>query len=78
LATAVSVGSTGNPEIDGLLGGTRWSGTITYSFPDSPSDYPASYFGDSEPTTAGFATAPVAMQLAINYAVMLISSYTNI
>jgi Cadherin domain/Peptidase M10 serralysin C terminal/Matrixin len=78
LATAVSVGRTGNPEIDGLLGGTRWSGTITYGFPDSPSDYPANYFGSGEPTTAGFATAPVAMQLAINYAVMLISSYTNI
>jgi serralysin len=78
LASAVSVARTSNPEIDGLLGGSRWSGTVTYSFPASPSDYPASYSSDSEPTTTGFATAPAAMQTATNYAVALISSYTNI
>ena len=77
MASAVSVARTNNPEIDGLLSGSRWSGTVTDSFPDSPSDYPASYSSDGEPTTAGFATAPVAMQTATNYAVALISSYTN-
>ncbi|QWG14867.1 M10 family metallopeptidase C-terminal domain-containing protein [Bradyrhizobium sediminis] len=77
MATAVSVSSTGNPEIDGLLGGSRWTGTITYSFPDSPSDYPANYYGDGEPTTAGFASAPLAMQQAITYAFALIAGYTN-
>ena len=77
MATAVGVTRTNNPEIDGLLGGTKWSGTITYSFPDSPSDYPASYYGNGEPTTSGFSSAPAAMQQAINYAVALIPSYTN-
>jgi hypothetical protein len=77
LATAVGVTPTNNPEIDGLLAGTKWSGTVTYSFPDSPSDYSASYNGNGEPTTTGFASAPAAMQQAINYAIALISSYTN-
>lgn len=77
MATAVSVTRTINSEIDGLLGGTKWSGTITYSFPDSPTDYSASYYGNGEPTTSGFAQAPYAMQLAINYAISLIAGYTN-
>ncbi|MGB8402320.1 M10 family metallopeptidase C-terminal domain-containing protein [Bradyrhizobium sp.] len=77
MATAVSVTQTNNAEIDGLLGGTKWSGIITYSFPDLPSDYAAAYGGSGEPTTAGFASAPVQMQQAINYAIALISSYTN-
>jgi hypothetical protein len=77
LATAVGVTPTNNPEIDGLLAGTKWSGTITYSFPDSPSDYSVSYNGNGEPTTAGFSSAPAAMQQAINYAIALILGYTN-
>jgi len=77
LATAVGVTQTNNPEIDGLLGGTKWSGTISYGFPDSPSDYPANYFGNGEPTGSGFSLAPAAMQQAIIYAVSLIAGYTN-
>jgi len=77
VATVVTVSRTNNSEIDGLLGGTKWSGTITYSFPDSPSDYPANYFGDGEPTTTGFSATPFAMQQAIVYAVALISSYIS-
>jgi hypothetical protein len=76
LATSVSVTRTNNAEIDGLLGGTKWAGTVTYSFPDSSSDYPASYSTNREPTT-GFSQAPAAAQEAINYAVGLILSYTN-
>ena len=34
MATAVSVSATNNSEIDGLLAGVKWSGTITYSFPN--------------------------------------------
>ena len=77
MATAVAGTPTNNPEIDGLLGGTKWSGTITYSFPDSPSDYSGSYYGNGEPNTSGFASAPAAMQQAINYAISLIASFTN-
>src|SRR6185312_7463722 len=77
LATATNASATNNPEIDGLLSPYKWTGTITYSFPDSPSDYAASYFGNNEPSTSGFASAPVQMQAAVTYAVALINSYTN-
>ncbi|MBR1142394.1 M10 family metallopeptidase [Bradyrhizobium sp. AUGA SZCCT0431] len=78
MATATYTSQTNNAEIDGLLSGTRWTGTISYSFPDSPSDYPANYYGYGEPTASGFGIAPSAMQQAIVYAFGLISSYTNI
>ena len=76
MATAISVNATGNPEIDGLLSGSAWAGTITYSFPTSASVY-ASGYGDGEPTAPGFSPAPVSMQQAATYAAGLISSYTN-
>ncbi|MDD1556391.1 protease [Bradyrhizobium sp. WBAH23] len=78
MATAVNVSATNNAEIDGLLSGVKWSGTITYSFPDAPSDYSNPYYGGgSEPTTSGFASAPTQIQTAINYAIGLILGYTN-
>ncbi|MHC2577082.1 serralysin [Bradyrhizobium diazoefficiens] len=78
MATAVTVSRTNNADIDGMLSGVKWSGTITYSFPDSPSDYANPYTGgSSEPTTSGFASAPTQMQAAINYAIGLILGYTN-
>ncbi|MDE5443681.1 matrixin family metalloprotease [Bradyrhizobium sp. CSA207] len=78
MATAVTVSQTNNADIDGMLSGYKWSGTISYSFPDAPSDYASPYSGgDSEPTTAGFASAPTQMQAAINYAIGLILGYTN-
>ncbi|MBR0826204.1 M10 family metallopeptidase C-terminal domain-containing protein [Bradyrhizobium manausense] len=77
MATAVYASATNNAEIDGLLGGTKWSGTITYSFPDSSSDYSSNYNGNGEPTGSGFTQAPSQMQAAIVYAVGLINSYTN-
>ncbi|MGL3108224.1 M10 family metallopeptidase C-terminal domain-containing protein [Bradyrhizobium sp. BR 1432] len=61
-----------------MLSGYKWSGVITYSFPDSSSDYANPYTGgSSEPTTSGFASAPTQMQVAINYAIGLINGYTN-
>ncbi|WP_063688169.1 M10 family metallopeptidase C-terminal domain-containing protein [Bradyrhizobium stylosanthis] len=78
MATAVSVSATNNAEIDGLLSGYKWTGTISYSFPDSPSDYSNPYSGgSSEPTASGFASAPTQMQAAITYAIGLILGYTN-
>lgn len=78
LATSVNVSATNNADIDGLLAGTKWSGTISYSFPTSSSTYANPYSGgDGEPTTAGFSAAPTQMQAAINYAIALIKSYTN-
>ncbi|TKW77503.1 MAG: matrixin family metalloprotease, partial [Bradyrhizobium icense] len=79
MATSVGVSATNNPEIDGLLGGSKWSGSITYSFPDAPSDYPSSgYSQTNEPAVSGFSSAPTQMQAAINYAIGLIKGYTNI
>ncbi|MEY9521759.1 serralysin [Bradyrhizobium japonicum] len=78
MANSVTVGATNNADIDGLLSGYKWTGTITYSFPDSASDYSNPYYGgNSEPTSSGFAAAPSAMQTAINYAIGLILGYTN-
>src|SRR6266702_3859541 len=78
LATSVNVSATNNADIAGLLAGTKWSGTISYSFPISSSTYANPYSGgDSEPTTSGFASAPSQMQAAITYAIALIQSYTN-
>lgn len=77
MANAASVSATGNAEIDGLLSGVKWSGTISYSFPTSASLYPSPYSSSNEPSSPSFATAPVQMQTAINYAVALIQSYTN-
>jgi hypothetical protein len=76
LATSVSVTRTNNADIDGLLAGSKWTGVITYSFPDSSSDYITGYSSKNEPTT-GFSPIPAAEQAAINYAVGLIQSYTN-
>jgi serralysin len=67
MATAVTVIDTNNSEIDGLLFGVRWSGNITYSFPDASGDYRTPYYGDGEPTKSGFAQAPSQIQAAINY-----------
>ena len=78
MATAVGVTQTNNPEIDGLLSGSKWTGTISYSFTDSPGDYVTNYSATGEPTTSGFSAAPAAMQQAINYAFSLIAGYTNI
>lgn len=76
MATATGVSATGNSEIDGLLAGSKWTGIVTYSFPDSPIDYPVGY-GQGEPST-NFAQAPVAMQVAVAYAFAEVMSYTNL
>src|SRR4051812_444305 len=76
MATAVYIGATGNPEIDGLLWSSKWTGTVSYSFTDSSGDYAAGY-GNGEPNN-GFSQLPAAAMAAINYAVGLIASYTNL
>lgn len=46
LATTLSVPASGDQRIDGILAGVRWSGSITYSDPDSAADYQAGYYTD--------------------------------
>ncbi|MDR2213193.1 MAG: M10 family metallopeptidase C-terminal domain-containing protein [Pseudomonadales bacterium] len=78
MATAYTVNKTGNPEIDGLLSGTKWERLVTlvtYSFPDSSNLY--SYPEEAKEPSIGFAPAPSQFQTAIDYAVGLIMQYTN-
>jgi serralysin len=65
-ATTLSVGRTGNQDIDGLLYGSRWSGQVTFSFPDSPSDYDRTTFEQNY----GFAGATLAQVQAVRYALL--------
>lgn len=41
-----SVDVTGNPRLDGMLEGTRWLGSVSYSDPNSPVDYGSFYYSD--------------------------------
>ena len=62
------VALSGDPRIDGLLyDGRAWSGNvITYSFPDSPSDYEYPYGVFNEPYQAGFGQVSARQVAAIN------------
>ena len=75
-ATAVNQSATGDQQADGLLSGAKWFGTVTYSFPDSPSDYPSGY-GYGEPTN-GFAKVTLAEQQVVNAAMAAIEGFTNV
>ena len=77
LATVTSVGAAGNQDIDGLLSGLKWSGTLTYSFPDSSGDYGAGY-GYGEPRSAGFAQVSAMQQQAVHAIMAQIAGFTNL
>ncbi|WP_237216538.1 M10 family metallopeptidase C-terminal domain-containing protein [Falsiroseomonas oryziterrae] len=64
-APRLQLGSTGDARIDGLLSGFAWADNdpVSFSFPDSPSDYEA-FYGAGEPTR-GFAQIGPAMRDAI-------------
>ncbi len=66
MATTRTVVGTGNKAVDGLLSGIAWSGPVTFSFPDSPADYEASY-GQGE-TTSAFDQASLALMQAARVA----------
>jgi Ca2+-binding RTX toxin-like protein len=72
MAIAVTIGPTGNPEIDGLLSGYKWSGALTYSMPTVR-------YGDATSTSYTFnpITTPE-QQAAINWALTEIQAFTNI
>lgn len=76
MATAVSQGATGNPYIDGVLSGVKWNGTVTYSFPDSPGDYPPGY-GSGEQFN-DFAQISVAQQTAVHGIMQQIMNLTGL
>src|SRR5262245_47807831 len=45
-ASSINQGPTGNPYIDGLLTGSKWNGSFTYSFPQTTSQYQSGYTGE--------------------------------
>jgi serralysin len=71
--TVASVGLTGEQNIDGLLYGTRWSGAITYSFPDARADYEVTY---SEADN-GFGAVSFNQQQAARYILEGTSPYSG-
>ncbi len=78
MAGVTTVGATGNKDIDGLLSGYKWTGVVTYSFPDSPTDYGSGSYGVGEPTASGFGQLSAAEQTLMNRALSMVSGYTNL
>ena len=71
------VTATGNPDIDGLLTGYKWtSSSITYSFPTSASAYAAGY-GDGEPSD-GFSPLSSFEQSLVTSIMNSIMGFTNL
>lgn len=77
MATVGFVSATGVQDIDGLLSGVKWIGTLTYSFPDSASDYP-NYNGFGEPTASGFGQVTTQQQQTVHTILSLVADYTNL
>ncbi|TCL62044.1 M10 family metallopeptidase, partial [Rhizobium sp. BK251] len=65
-----NVSMTGDQEIDGLLSGTAWDGTITYAFPTSPTSY--SYSGEKD-----YSFSPISAQQQSAALFFMEQSYGN-
>jgi serralysin len=76
-ASGTWIGATGNQNVDGLLSGYRWTGTLTYTFPDSPSDYPSGY-AYGTPLAPGFAQISAQQQAAVHKIMAQVESFTNL
>lgn len=76
-ANSVGQSGTDDPEADGLLSGTHWTGTVTYSFTDSASDY-ASGYGAGEHKAPGFAQISVVQQQAVHGIMDAIESFSQV
>src|ERR1700722_4844271 len=76
MPSATSIAWSRNPDIDGLLIGTKWSATsLTYSFPVDGSFYGATYESGNEQNTVGFAQLNTAQQAA---AVSVLADYSAV
>lgn len=77
MATVIEQFATGNSDVDGLLSGVKWDGTVSYGFPDSASDYvPDYYFG--EPFAPGFAQISQNQQQIVIAIMASVSSFTGL
>ena len=74
MAIETTQGRTGDVQVDGLLSGYKWSGTISFSFPDSAADYPA--YPNTTAVQYFSSVSALQRQAAIN-AFNLVSSYSN-
>lgn len=72
-AAGSTVGATGIQNIDALLSGLKWSGPITYSFPDSALDYEAGYMEAGN----GFAQISFSQMQAARYLLEGYSPYAG-
>jgi len=75
-----SIGTSGNfqnQDVNGLLSGVAWNtSSLTYSFPQSASNYGGSY-GDPAPSN-GFQAMSGAQEDVVRYALNLVSQYTQL
>ncbi len=67
MAERIFLRATGLALIDGLLFGSAWSGPLTYSFPDAPSDYALPYSALSEPSSSAFAAVTATQRQAVRF-----------
>jgi Ca2+-binding RTX toxin-like protein len=73
--TTTTVSATGNPYIDGLLIGTKWAGPVTYSFPDSPTDYGGGSYEANDPS---FHQVSLLQQQTITTVMQQVAGFTNL
>jgi len=79
---SVTVSPTGEPEVDGVLSGRKWANystteitTVTYSFPDSYTDYGKGY---SEASSKKFSPLEADEQAAARSVMALVESYAKL
>jgi serralysin len=77
MATVIEQFATGKSDIDGLLSGSKWDGTVTYSFPDSAADYLPDY-GSGEPVAPGFAQISQNQQQIVIAIMASVASFTGL
>jgi serralysin len=75
-ANRVGQGVTGDQQADGLLSGSKWSGTLTYSFTNSASDYDTGY-GNGEQNN-GFAQVSAAEKQTVDTALAYVEAVTGL
>src|SRR5689334_17077674 len=75
-ANSVSQDTSVDPNIDGLLSGFKWSGTVTYSFTNSTSDYAPGY-AEGMPLTGFIPVSTIEKQL-IDKVMTYIEDITNL
>jgi len=77
MAQSIAQPASGLRNVDALLSGSKWSGTISFSFPDAASDYSAAVAYPKDGFVKALRPVSALQQQAALNAVDLIASYTN-